>query len=63
MSQKTDILRHLKRKSITPLDALRDYGCFRLAAVIHLLRDEGHMINTKMVDNGRKKFARYSLCI
>ena len=34
-SQYDMILKHLKRgDSITPLDALDKYGCFRLAAVI-----------------------------
>lgn len=68
-SQKSLILQHLRDgASITPIDALRDYGCFRLAAVINTLRDDGHNIITKMVTApadykmGRaKSFASYRL--
>ena len=35
--------------TISPLDALRDYGCLRLAARVHDLRDEGLQIETDMV--------------
>ena len=37
---------------ITPMDALRDHGCFRLAAVIHDLRKDGHVIKHR--HNGKK---------
>ena len=46
MSQKNSILGYLKSgKTITPLHALRDFSCFRLAARIAELRDEGHDIH------------------
>ena len=56
-------IRHLLKsgKSITPMDALKWYGCFRLGARIHNLRSEGMDIETEMVSEGRKRFARYSL--
>lgn len=61
-SQKDNILAHLlKGYSITPLDALEQYGCFRLAAVIFNLRDEGHKIVTKTINKRGKTFASYKL--
>jgi hypothetical protein len=51
--------------SITPLEALNRYGCFRLAAVVYKLRKEGHKIITEDVTSttpeGTKHFARYRL--
>lgn len=42
MSQKTEILELLKSgKSITPMDAIRQFGCYRLAARISEIRDIG----------------------
>jgi hypothetical protein len=42
MTQTERIRQHLlARKSITPLQALKRYGCFRLAARICELRKEG----------------------
>ena len=47
MSQKTRILGHLKRhKTITPMQALSNYGCYRLAARIAELRESGVKIIT-----------------
>ena len=50
-------------REITPLDALNKYGCFRLAAVIFDLKQEGWQINTGMVHyvSGHKKYASYTL--
>ena len=63
--QRDAIKNHLKRGlSLTPLEALRLYGCFRLAAVVYTLKyDYGMNIKTEMVSNPHtgKKFARYSL--
>ena len=36
--------------SITPLDALRDLGIFRLGARIFDLRERGYMVTTEMVE-------------
>ena len=47
---------------ITPLDALREYGCFRLSAIIFVLRQEGMDIKTR-TSEGKKKYAIYSLVI
>jgi len=50
-----------KGQTITPLDALRRYGCLRLAARIDDLRREGYTIETRMRRSGRKHWAEYSL--
>ena len=59
MSQSDAILEHLKAgNSITPVDALRDFGCFRLAARIDDLRQRGHDIETVTEKRNGKKYAR-----
>ena len=46
-SQSAQILHHLTHQGpITALDALNRYACFRLAARIKDLRDQGHDIRT-----------------
>ena len=61
-SQKDDVLAHLMQgNQITPLDALEQYGIFRLASVIHILRQEGHKIDTLTKHNRGKTFASYKL--
>ena len=62
MTQKEKVLAHLiENKKINPLEALNLYGSFRLGAIIHNLRQEGHNIETKMKASGVKKnhFAEY----
>jgi hypothetical protein len=46
----------LNGRSITQLDALNMFGCFRLAARIADLRDQGLSIDTKIVtlQNGKR---------
>ena len=62
MSQKSAILSHLKsKKTITPLQALELFGCFRLAARISELRESGHLIETETVHQGDKHYAKYRL--
>jgi len=52
-------------KSLTALDALHQFGCFRLGARIHNLKEQGMNIESKMVQimsGGKKKMvARYTL--
>jgi len=48
-------------KSITPLQALNKYGCFRLAAAIHKLRKNGMSIKTEYVTQNGKTLAKYFL--
>ena len=62
MSQKLQILSHLKSgKTITPIEALNLFGCFRLGARINDLRNEGYEITTTLIQQGEKRFAEYSL--
>lgn len=61
MSQIDRILAHLRSEPITPMQALMNYGCFRLAARIRDLRDDGHEIHTEQVELDDKRFARYTL--
>jgi len=67
-TQQQMILAHLHHfGSIEPLTALREYGCYRLGAVIFNLRREGYDITTDRVEStsritGRPvMFARYTL--
>lgn len=63
-TQKEKIIYHLKMfGSITPLEAMREYGCMRLAAVIFNLKDE-YSIRTDMLDSRNRfgdkvRFAKY----
>ena len=51
----------LNGKSITPIEALNMFGCFRLSARIANLRDEGLAVVTDMVTINDKRVARYYL--
>jgi hypothetical protein len=56
------ILSYLKKgKSITPVDALNKFGCFRLAARVSDLRKDGLNIATKFVTKEGKNYASYRL--
>ena len=59
ITQKQQILNNFQLgNKITPMDALKDFGCFRLAAVVCDLKKEGYDIRRKF--NG-KKYATYYL--
>ena len=66
MTQSDMILKHMQTfGTITPIEALSEYGCFRLAARINDLRKE-HNIESKMIERvnqfgGKVRFAEYSL--
>jgi hypothetical protein len=45
--------------SITPMEALNMFGCFRLSARIANLREEGYDIVTEMVTINDKRVANY----
>lgn len=47
---KTYLERH---GSITPLDALREFGCFRLGARVYELRAQGFPIETERFETSR----------
>ena len=56
------VLRRLRTKGkISQLQALRDFGCMRLAAVVHRLRKRGHDIETTWREQGSTKYAVYRL--
>jgi hypothetical protein len=59
----TERLRHwvLSGKAITPIQALDTFGIFRLSARILEMRNEGWLIDTKIVERNGKKFAQYKL--
>ena len=60
VSQAKNILAHLlQHRTITPLEALNQYGCFRLAAVILNLKKDGHNIVTHIIKKNKKRFAQY----
>ena len=67
MTQKEMVLKHLKEfGSITPLEALKEYGCYRLAAVIFNLKKDGNIILSKKQESTNRfgskvMFAKYSL--
>lgn len=50
--------------SITPIQALNLFGCFRLGARIHDLKNKfGLDIKTEIVEQNKKRFAKYSLIL
>lgn len=66
-SQCASILSWLRAgKPLTPLIALDQFGCFRLAARINNLRDAGHTISSTMItvtnrDGSKSRVAEYRL--
>jgi len=63
-SQSLRILAFLKSgKSLTPIEAIVRFGCYRLAARIHNLKSMGYRITstTKTNPKTKKKYASYSL--
>jgi hypothetical protein len=67
MKQKDAILMYMQEEGeITPVDALRELGCMRLAARISDLRREGHQISSRIVHDinrygQRTHYAAYRL--
>ena len=61
-SQETQIGNALVRgETITPLDALKRFGAFRLSAIIFNLRKKGHNIITEKVEGKNNKYASYRI--
>lgn len=54
MSQKQKILAWLKRRPLSQAQAIAIFGCYRLAARIKELRDEGYDIDTITEPNQRR---------
>jgi hypothetical protein len=61
MSQCEQILGMLKSGPVTAMDALQKAGCFRLAARIAELRQQGHNIETETIEVNGKHIAQYQL--
>lgn len=60
MSHRVQILNFLKANgSITPMQALNTFGCYRLGARILELRGQGYKILTEINREGRKIKSRY----
>ncbi len=61
-SQRELIYSYLEQgNTITPLEALNKFGCFRLGARIYELRRAGHNIITENITENGKTFAKYRL--
>ena len=61
-SQNAGILTALKEGAhITPMGALRRFGCFRLSARIADIRKMGYKVKTRIVSRNRKNYAEYYL--
>ncbi len=70
-TQKKKILKHLLAGfSITPMEALKSYGCFRLAAVVFSLKKEMSLkgsatIKSELVTETKKgetkRYSKYTL--
>ena len=63
-SQKARILEYMRQgHSISPMEALNLFGCFRLGARIADIKGEGYLIRTDRVKDPRtgKYYASYSL--
>lgn len=60
-SQTQAVLQHLKAgRTLTAIEALEQYRILRLAARVNDLRGRGEKIDTQMVTDNGKRFARYS---
>ena len=62
-SQEKRILNALAVRWIDPMAALREFGCFRLAARIHELREAGWQITDRYVDRHGKRFKQYRIVV
>ena len=61
-SQNDMILKALRRGPLGPIQALLQYGVYRLASRIYDLRSAGHSISTHMVESkDGKRHAMYTL--
>ena len=62
MTQNQQILAALRDgKRISPLSALQDYDCMRLAARIYDLRDQGWDIESVSTTNGKATWMEYKM--
>jgi hypothetical protein len=62
MSQLSQIRAHLQKgNTLTPIEALEKFGCFRLGARIHNLKERGWDIEKVWIEAKGKRFASYYL--
>ena len=63
MSSQTDQIREalMRGEELTPIEALRRFGCLRLAARVSDLRRDGLQIESATVEANGKRFALYRL--
>lgn len=68
VSQCNKILAYIRKHgSITPLDALREFGCMRLASRMSDLKRRGYTVKSVMESSKNKNgesvsYARYTIC-
>jgi hypothetical protein len=60
-SMESRLLRLLRRKWVSPLEALRDVGCMSLAQRVSEWRREGMHITDRWVEANGKRFKSYRL--
>ena len=61
MKQKELVLSHLRKGTITSMEAFQIYNITRLADRIFVLRKDGWKISTKTIKKNGKSFAEYRL--
>ena len=62
LAQNKRILKFMQRgNAITPMSALKMFGCFRLSGRVYDLRRDGHKIERTMKRRGRRNFAEYRM--
>jgi Helix-turn-helix domain len=61
MTQQEMLTKRMRRAWTTPLDALKDCGCMRLAARVLEMRQDGLTVIDKWVEVNGKRFKAYRL--
>lgn len=63
MTQTQAIINYLMPpgRSITPLEALNMFGCFRLGARMFEIKRMGYPVKSEIITDGKKRFAKYYL--
>ena len=61
MKQKDLVLSHIRKRTITSMEAFQLYNITRLADRIFVLRKDGWKISTKTIKKNGKSFAEYRL--
>ena len=58
-NQRDQLLKLMKKRWISPLEALEEVGCLRLAARVHEIRLSGVTIEDQMVSDGKTHYKKY----